>query len=434
MEENYKPPYVVPLSGFNALVRQIYNGDTNMINLYPIDAYEKDMIKLGRTRELLINNPDLIKKFFANDEKIFYRTPNHLSKLSFHEDLFGDSFFTSNGLKWKEDKEALVRAFKLLRPSTAFPIVNKVIQNHMPKGSFPLELSMSWLAVDITYNNLFSKSINFCELQKVSGNWEYLKKVGFGLAGERGIDPKYVKPLPDDFNSKIKEIRDHVAQEMSNHSGKHDISYYVAEEFKGEEMIDQLVAFLLSSYESMASTLTWSIYILTQQPHYAEKIRNEIDTVMNKGIEETDLKKLEYTRAFIQEILRLYPVNIMIPRLVKDDVIFEGIKLRKNAVILVSPWILHRHKKYWKDPDLFKPERFLAKNKNKIIPGTYIPFGMGPHSCVGSHYAMMSIVTALSHLVYHFDFKCKSQKVEPVARLMTVPKHEIEVEAVCRQM
>jgi len=124
----------------------------------------------------------------------------------------------------------------------------------------------------------------------------------------------------------------------------------------------------------------------------------------------------------------------MIPRLVKDDVIFEGIKLRKNAVILVSPWILHRHKKYWKDPDLFKPERFLAKNKNKIIPGTYIPFGMGPHSCAGSHYAMMSIVTALSHLVYHFDFKCKSQKVEPVARLMTVPKHEIEVEAVCRQM
>ena len=68
---DYKPPYVVPLSGFNALVRELYNGEANMINLYPQNAYEKDIVKVRRNRDLLINNPDLIKKLFANDEKVF---------------------------------------------------------------------------------------------------------------------------------------------------------------------------------------------------------------------------------------------------------------------------------------------------------------------------------------------------------------------------
>lgn len=434
---DYKPPYVVPLSGFNALVRELYNGDANMINLYPQAAYEKDVVKVRRNRDLLINNPDLIKKLFANDEKVFFRSPDQLGYLSFHKDLFGDSFFTNHGPKWKQDKEALIDAFKLLRPATAFPIVNNVVQNHLPKdasagGRFPLEFSMSWLAADITYNNLFSKPLNFYDVQKISGNWEYLKKVSFMLAADQGIDEKYVGELPTDFDLKIKEIRNHVAREMQNHTGDHNISYHVSQHFSGKDLIDQLVAFLLSSYESMASTLTWSIYILTQQPQYVDLIRKEIDPVMEKGITENDLKKLVYTRAFIQEVLRLYPVNLMVPRLTNEDIDFEGIKIRKGVRVLVSPWVLHRHRKYWDDPDVFKPERFLPENKNNIQPGTYLPFGMGPHSCAGSHYAMMAILIAISYFVHHFNFKCNEQNVQPVNRLMTVPKNEIEVEAICR--
>ncbi|MEO1405137.1 MAG: cytochrome P450, partial [Pseudomonadota bacterium] len=94
--------------------------------------------------------------------------------------------------------------------------------------------------------------------------------------------------------------------------------------------------------------------------------------------------------------------------------------------IMISPWTLHRHELYWEKPDVFDPDRFMAPREQDILKGSYIPFGSGPHTCVGAGFATIEAVLILARLAREFDFRIEStDTVRPAARMTTRPSKEI---------
>ena len=192
-------------------------------------------------------------------------------------------------------------------------------------------------------------------------------------------------------------------------------------------MIDQLGVFFLAGHETTASALTWAFYILADQPKWIERLRAEVDREIGGGtIGFEKIRQLTLVKAFFKETLRLYPPITFMPRVAVREAKVGGRRLRKGALVMISPWVLHRHSKLWRDPHVFRPERFLPDKEKEIVPGSYIPFGQGPHTCVGAGFAQTESILIIAELVRHFDWKLEAdQRVRPAARMTTRPAKEI---------
>jgi len=125
-------------------------------------------------------------------------------------------------------------------------------------------------------------------------------------------------------------------------------------------------------------------------------LREELATVLGDRTPAfEDLGKLVYTRAVIQETMRMYPVGWMIPRVATEADVIDGVTIPKNAMVVMSQYATHRDPRFWRDPDTFEPERFLEESPN-LPRYAYFPFGGGPRQCIGHHLAtaMMQLVIA----------------------------------------
>jgi cytochrome P450 len=135
---------------------------------------------------------------------------------------------------------------------------------------------------------------------------------------------------------------------------------------------------------------------------------------------------MPFVRAVFRETLRLYPPITFMPRVALKDTVIGGRKVKRGALVMIAPWTLHRHKRYWTNPDLFDPDRFTGAREKEIGSGTYIPFGLGPHTCVGAGFAQVEATLIIAELARRFDFEVsEAGKVRPAARLTTRPARQI---------
>ncbi|MEL6964637.1 MAG: cytochrome P450, partial [Pseudomonadota bacterium] len=109
-----------------------------------------------------------------------------------------------------------------------------------------------------------------------------------------------------------------------------------------------------------------------------------------------------------------------------EPVRIGSFNVKKGAMIMIAPWVIHRHLDYWEDPDAFDPDRFSHEREKTIRHGTYLPFGIGPRVCVGAGFAGVESALIIAHLARRFDFSVEDENnVRPVARLTTRPADQI---------
>ena len=114
------------------------------------------------------------------------------------------------------------------------------------------------------------------------------------------------------------------------------------------------------------------------------------------------------------------------PRVAPREAAVGGRRLRRGALVMIAPWTLQRHSKWWQDPHAFKPERFMPEHEEALVQGAYIPFGQGPHTCVGAGFAQTESVLILAELVRRFDWLLvPGQTVRPAARMTTRPADQV---------
>lgn len=193
------------------------------------------------------------------------------------------------------------------------------------------------------------------------------------------------------------------------------------------ELRDEAMTFLLAGHETTANALTWTWYLLSKNPHVLEEMQSEVDSVVGRGIPSAaDVGRLRYTRAVIEESMRLFPPAWLIEReaLADDDI--DGYEVAAGSVLMVSPYVTHRHPELWPNPEAFDPRRFLDGADRH--PFAYFPFGGGRRQCIGSHFAMMEAVVIAAIIVARFQFELvPGQKIEENPRVTLGAKNGIRM-------
>jgi cytochrome P450 len=165
-------------------------------------------------------------------------------------------------------------------------------------------------------------------------------------------------------------------------------------------MRDELVTLLLAGHETTASTVGWTLHMVGQHPEVRERLHKEAVAVFGdrRPVYE-DLTKLRYTNMVLQETMRLYPPVWILPRRALADDEVGGYHVPAGAEVLICPYTLHRHPRYWADPLRFDPARFDPDVQTDRPRYAHLPFGAGPRFCVGNHLGMIEATFIISTLM-----------------------------------
>jgi cytochrome P450 len=138
-----------------------------------------------------------------------------------------------------------------------------------------------------------------------------------------------------------------------------------------------------------------------------------------------DLLSWPRLRQVLFEALRLYPPAAYISREAIADDVVAGEPACAGTQAWISPWVLHRHRKYWDNPTAFTPDRFMGKLSPWTGGGAFLPFGAGPRICIGATFAMAEAHMMLATLLSRFRITLDAARpVMPVARITTAPSYE----------
>lgn len=451
----YTPPHPKPMGALPSLLRVLRHGDGNLLELLPAEAYQFAVGNLGYSRRstVLFNDPVLVQQILRDADGVFPKSDLMVNAL---EPLIGSSIFVTDGERWRRQRAMIDPAFSQLRIGLAFPAMQAAVADHIEtlreharaERSFSIDLAMSHLTADIICRTTFSTSLDSGVAHDVFEDFtEFERSVAQVDIFRLIFQPAWADvPQPASVLAACQRIRGHLGTLVDSHLAPgaqfNDIASAVIaarddatdKPFTRDELIDQLGVFFLAGHETSASVLTWVFYLLAEQPHWAARLRNEVNAVVGDGVigfEHT--RKLPLVKAFFRETLRLYPPITFMPRVALEATTIGSRKLKRGALVMISPWTLHRHRDYWQSPHTFEPERFLAANEAQLHPGAYIPFGSGPHVCVGAGFAQTEAILIIASLVRAFDFqRADTEPVRPAARLTTRPAQQIQLHVTCR--
>jgi cytochrome P450 len=197
--------------------------------------------------------------------------------------------------------------------------------------------------------------------------------------------------------------------------------------FTRDEMIDQVAVLFLAGHETSANSLTWTLFILSQQEEIAEVLRREANAAASgRWLTFEEVQRLRLTRQVVLESLRLYPPAGFLTRISARSTTLGDHQIEAGSLIVVSPWIIHRHRLLWKDADRFVPDRFSKEKERHIPAGAFVPFGWGPRACTGRALALTEVPFLIAEITRRFRIEvANASAVEPVARLTIQPKDDI---------
>jgi len=412
----------------------------SVISTWGPRAYQEDVVQgrfFGRS-SFILNTPDAIRHVLVDNYENYTRTPAGIRVL---RPVLGRGVLVAEGRAWKHQRRTLAPAFTPRAVATLIPHMLAVIEDTLAelKGNAdaPLDLReiMQRMTLEIAGRTMFSFEMG----QHGATLRDFVMEYGARLARPAMLDLLLPLswPSPQDFSRARfrKRWTAFVAMLMAERraAGKkdgappRDLFDLMGEArdpetglaFSEEQLGDEVATMILAGHETTAIALFWSLYLLALDPEAQEQLAAEVSKAGTDGA--PDLERLKFTRAVIDESLRLYPPAFLIARaaLMPDEV--AGLPVRKGDVIMIAPWLLHRHEKLWQEPAAFIPQRFLppAPPPDRFA---YLPFGAGPRVCIGAHFALTEATLALARLIGAFRVELPDKApVMPIGVVTTQP-------------
>jgi cytochrome P450 len=187
-----------------------------------------------------------------------------------------------------------------------------------------------------------------------------------------------------------------------------------------ELAVDNAATFYLAGHETTANATTWTLFLLSEQPALQEEAATEASAALAGGAVSDLPDRLPLLRRILEESMRLYPP---VPRIDREAVgpdRIGGHDIAPGTIVSVWPWLLHRHKNLWDDPDAFEPDRFLPNARAARHRFQYLPFGGGPRLCVGMRFAMAEALTILAQWLAGWRFAPAPGREVRVSGLVTL--------------
>jgi len=401
-------------------------------------AYEEDIVHgrfFGRG-SFVLNTPEAIRHVLVDNYENYARTPFAIRVL---RPILGEGLLTAEGRAWKHQRRTLAPAFTPRAVMTLVPhmvsATDATIAKLSATSNAPVDLreAMQRMTLEIAGRTMFSYGMD----RHGAALRDFVMEYGEKLARPHFLD--LVLPLswptPQDFARARfrKRWTQFVGMLMAERraAGKNegattrDLFDLMVEArdpetghaFTDEQLGDQVATMILAGHETTATALFWSLYLLSLDPSVQEEVAAEVRAADGAF----DLDRLKFTRAVIDETMRLYPPAFLIARAAAGRDTISGIPVRRNDIVLISPWLLHRHEKLWSDPNAFIPQRFMAPAPPPDR-FAYLPFGVGARVCIGAHFALVEATLALAKMIGAFRITLLDKDpVMPVGVVTTQP-------------
>src|ERR1700726_3797349 len=403
-------------------------------------AYEEDIIRgrfFGRS-SFILNTPDAIRHVLVDNYENYTRTPAAVRVL---RPMLGEGLLIAEGRAWKYQRRTLAPAFTPRAVAPLVPHMIAVTDETIAKlqaargGPVDLREAMQRMTLEIAGRPMFSFGMD----RHGAALRDFVMEYGERLARPHFLDLLLPLgwPTPQDFSRARfrKRWTRFVAMLMAERraAGKNegapprdlfDLMGAARDPetgacFSDEQLGDQVATMILAGHETTATALFWSLYLLALDPVTQNELAAEVQgATLNSAL---DVERLKFTRAVVDETMRLYPPAFLIARAAAAPDTVAGLPVRKKDVILIAPWLLHRHEKLWRDPNAFIPQRFMppAAPPDRFA---YLPFGAGARVCIGAHFALVEATLALAKLIgaFRVDLIDKGP-VMPVGVVTTQP-------------
>jgi len=408
-------------------------------------------------RSYLCNDPALVDLVLKERPMDFPKSDRVREGL---KPLLRESVFITNGETWARQRRIIDPAFEGGKLRETFPAmwdagVACVERLKMKIGAEPIEIEAetSHAAADIIFRTLFSIPIEDATASAVFAEFKAHQRaspvvnLGALLPLPRWF-PRFhsgaAKRTARRIRALIEGLTATRAREIAAGTAPDDLATKIMTTpdpqtgacFDTAEMVDQVAIFFLAGHETSASALTWSLYLLAQNPDWQDRIAAEATAELGEEIPYFSiLNRLKLTRAVFREAMRLYPPVPMFVREARCPETFRGRAVAPGAQVVISPWHLHRHDRIWDNPDGFDPARWETENGREGLRTAYIPFSEGARVCPGAGFAMAEGPLLLALLTRAFRFETVAgREPVPVAHLTVRGKDGIWLRLSPREM
>jgi cytochrome P450 len=421
---------------------------TNALQIWSKSAYEQDVLvgfTLGRTR-LLINAPDAIHRVLVENTANYCRTSATIRIL---RPIVGEGLLLSEGEDWRHQRRTIApamapRVVPMMARHVSLATGETTAQIAVLAARGPVDIlaAAQFLALEIAARSMFSLEMR----QYGAALRRLITRFAGGLGRPYFLDlmlPAAIPTLRDlarrRFRSQWVALMDEIIEaRLSAPQGDHPYGKprdlfdmllaardpETGEAFSRASLRDQMATMIVAGHETTALTLFWSLYLLASSPADQERVAAEVRAIdLGPDGAAEALTKLPYTKAVVSEALRLYPPAFAIARMAIGPDRLCDITVPRGALVMISPWVLHRHLRLWKDPDAFDPARFLG---DRPLPHrfAYMPFGAGPRICIGAQFALTEACLVLAMMIQRFHVSlADATPVRPVAVIVTQPDH-----------
>ncbi|MFC7476248.1 cytochrome P450 [Dankookia sp. GCM10030260] len=405
-----------------------------------LDAhFEQEVIRTRVLAQgiLVCNSPASVQEAFIDQAAALERKSPQMRHAL--EPLLGDGLFISDGLVWKERRRTVAAVTHASRLDTLAPVMTEAAAEcraawgALPDGTcIDVLAEMGRLAAEIICRTLFGRALGadaatavvqaFARYQGRIGHLDMVSVLGLPdwlprLRLGTGRDVARIHAVVDGL----------VGQAMAG--GEASLIGAMAgatlpgsgRPMDARALRNEAATLFMAGHETTANLLAWAFYLLSQAPEAEARAVAEAQALGGRAAGWNDLPRLPYLRAVVEETLRLYPPVPLLARQAQAPLAIAGHAVARGDIVMVVPWLLHRHRRWWEAPDEFRPERFLADGPARHRHA-YVPFSLGPRVCTGMGFGLAEAVIVLATLLPACRLRLAPEaRVFPVCRLTLRP-------------
>ena len=419
---------IIPVGGF--LIRNL----KNIHEKYPEIVH----MRLGVADFYLLTSPDLVQEVLVTKQSNFIKG-RYLQKT---KRVFGEGLLTSEGEFHHRERRLVQPAFHTKRLNEYAKIMTsysqKTLENWHDGQILDIHLEMTKLTMSIVTRCLFGTDVEPGQISKdLSSIIDYFARLSSPLSGlyqKLPSNKKYAESI-NRIDSLILEL---TKKRQDSRPNSDLLSMLLqAKDESGKNMSDsqirdEVLILFAAGHETTANALTWTWYLLSQNPIVESKMSDEVSS-LTQNPSYSDISKLSYTTNVFAESMRLYPPAwVLVREAVKDSEI-GGYRIPKHAQVIMSQYVNHHDPRFFSNPEVFEPDRWTAEFKKELHKFAYFPFGGGPRSCIGEPFAWMEGTLILATISKNWKMlHVANHKVEMSPRITLRPRYGMKMKLVKR--
>jgi cytochrome P450 len=428
--ESTTPRRAPRLPGTLPLIGDLLELGRNPIDLFTEVAEQGDVVslKFAHARYFLVNDVETVHHVLVDNNRNYTKSPNYKGlKL-----VLGEGLVTSEGEFWRRQRKLSQPAFHRDRVASFVTSMVEETDTMLSKWDehvgdvIDVHAEMMKLTLRIVARTLFSTAVG-AEADAIG------EALGIAIHhandyAEAVIKPPQWLPSPKNFRFKrsmktldalvFRIIDTRRRGESADANDLLALLMAATEDGRGmtdQQLRDEVMTLVMAGHETTANALAWTFYLLSKDPEVERRLaRDVVAAVGDRAPVAEDAPKLKYASMVVSESMRLFPPVWAFERQAIDDDVVGGFEVPAKSMVAISPFLLHRHRAYWENPEGFDPERFSPQASEGRPKFAYLPFGGGPRMCIGMGFAMMEAQMCLARIVQKFRLElASSARVDP---------------------